>query len=107
MLEQVMPPPCATTRIVLCGPQGFMDTISSLLLSLGHTHDAVIELKAAPRPEAKRDSQIAASGVRILRRGEPPGPAPSINVRAAPDESNQETGLEAPLPALPPTSPAR
>eukprot|EP00931_Biecheleriopsis_adriatica_P086339 TRINITY_DN61033_c0_g1_i1.p1 TRINITY_DN61033_c0_g1~~TRINITY_DN61033_c0_g1_i1.p1 ORF type:complete len:707 (-),score=152.77 TRINITY_DN61033_c0_g1_i1:32-2152(-) len=53
MLRAELPPPGPGHRVVLCGPQGFMDGARDALLTLGHAPDACVTLKATAIQQRK------------------------------------------------------
>lgn len=46
MLASLLPPPGPGVRVVLCGPPEMLQDVQAMLCWLGHTDDAVVELKA-------------------------------------------------------------
>lgn len=58
MLRQLMPAPGPGTRVVVCGPQGFLDSVSEALLALGHMGDSVVQLRATSMPMAGGNLEV-------------------------------------------------
>jgi cytochrome-b5 reductase len=46
MVRRTMPPPSEATRVLVCGPQGMLETAGAILRELGYTEEMVLELDA-------------------------------------------------------------
>merc|ERR1711924_63575 len=44
MVQHTMPPPSEATRILVCGPEGMLETCRTILADLGYTSEMVLEL---------------------------------------------------------------
>lgn len=55
MLHAVLPAPSVSTRVVLSGPQGLLDSSRASLLKLGYSREAIVELRATPVPGSCRE----------------------------------------------------
>merc|ERR1711879_787247 len=72
MLTSVLPEPGGATRVVVCGPQGLLDTVGAMLLDVGHAESAIIPLRAS--------STQATESVRTSNQNQFPANKPSADV---------------------------